>query len=495
MRVVSRKPAEAAPLHMGKLAKLPLFFDLSGKRCLVAGGSAAAAWKAELLAAAGAHVEVYALAPGNEMQTLVARGPADGSISLHIREWDSDIFYGTCIAIADCADPVDAERFVRCAHAAGALANVIDNPEFRDFQFGAIVNRSPVVVGISTDGAAPILGQAIRRRIETVMPLSLSAWAGLARTIRVAVMTRLERGIQRHVFWERFADMAFTRPASAAGIEAADMIVSDVVENISSQRGHVTLVGAGPGDAELLTLKAVRALQAADVILYDDLVSPAILDLARREAKRMTVGKRAFKPSCGQSDINAIMLKLAQQGKRIVRLKSGDPMIFGRAGEEIALLEKHGIAVTVVPGVTAALAMAAQTRVSLTHRDHAQSVSFVTGHAKTGELPDNINWPALARADTTTVFYMGARNAADISEKLISHGAAFDMPVIAAASVSQPEQSSWKGCLKDLEQGIASLPASGPILISVGHAMADYNPVSERTSTTQVRQSINRISA
>ena len=360
MPPASRKPADVAPPRMSALAKLPIFLDLAGKRAVVAAGTAAAAWKAELLAASGADVEVFAPAPGSEMLQLVERGAAAGSIKLRPLAWRASDLAGAAVALADAADDAEAEAFFNAARAAGALVNVIDKPAFCQFQLGSIVNRSPVVVAISTDGGAPILAQAIRRRIETLLPPALAAWGALAKQLRASVNARLAPGPLRRNFWERFAERALTEPAGTASLANAGHLIDDIGASDPAPAGRVTLVGAGPGDAELLTLKAVRALQAADVILFDDLVSDAVLELARREAKRMLVGKRGQRDSCAQADINALMLKLALQGKRVVRLKSGDPMIFGRAGEEIAELERHGIAVDVVPGITAALAAAAR---------------------------------------------------------------------------------------------------------------------------------------
>lgn len=234
----------------------------------------------------------------------------------------------------------------------------------------------------------------------------------------------------------------------------------------------MTLVGAGPGDAELLTLKAVRALQAADVILFDDLVSADVLELARREAKRMLVGKRGGRSSCRQEDINDMMVKLAKAGKRVVRLKSGDPMIFGQAGEEIAHLDRESIPVDVIPGITAASAIAAQLGISLTHRDHAQSVRFITGHSRIGGLPTNVNWAAVADPMTTTIFYMGGRTAPLIAERLLAEGLPGSTPALIVSDISRPAQAEWRGTLADIPEGIATIGYENPVLIAVGRALA-----------------------
>jgi uroporphyrin-III C-methyltransferase/precorrin-2 dehydrogenase/sirohydrochlorin ferrochelatase len=468
MQLVSRKPAETAPQRMGPLAKLPVFLNLAGKRAVVVGGSAAAAWKCELLAAAGARVEVYAETLEPDMAFCIANASVDNPIRHHARPWAGDIFADAAVALANIDSEVEAEAFACAARAAGVLVNIIDKPAFCQFQFGSIVNRSPVIVGISTDGAAPILAQAIRQRIETLLPPALAAWGELARQLRETVMTRLAKGAPRRRFWERFSNRAF----GAAPTEGEHRDLASLIDSLAmttpSHTGRVTLVGAGPGDAELLTLKAVRALQSADVILFDDLVSDEVLELARREAKRMLVGKRGKRESCSQADINELMVKLARQGKHVVRLKSGDPMIFGRAGEEITELAKHGIVVDVVPGITAALAAAAALGVSLTHRDHAHSVRFVTGHARNGELPIDIDWRGLADPATTLMFYMGGRTAPAIAKNLIAAGLPAVTPVVVAAGVSRKEETRWYGDLLEMSHGISPIDHDQPVLIGIG---------------------------
>lgn len=235
--------------------------------------------------------------------------------------------------------------------------------------------------------------------------------------------------------------------------------------------GRVTLVGAGPGDAELLTIKALRALQSADVILFDDLISDEVLELARREARRMLVGKRAGRDSCKQEDINAMMLSLAKQGKHVVRLKSGDPMIFGRAGEEIEALEAEGIPVAVVPGITAGLALASQLGVSLTHRDHAQSVRFVTGHSRKGDLPASLDWQSLSDGRTTTVFYMARRMLPKIVERLGLHGMGMATPACVAINLGRADEQIWRGPLSELVAAAETMDIEAPTLVAIGDAL------------------------
>lgn len=477
MKPVSRKPVETAPARMAPLDRLPVFLDLKGKRAVVIGGTPAATWKAELLASAGAEVGVLTATPCTEMRALVGQELA-GRISLLERQWTPADFDGAAVAVADAASDEDAARIADAAAHAGVPLNVIDRPAICRFQFGTIVNRSPVVIGISTAGTAPILGQRIRQRIETMLPQSLAAWAALAGALRPRVSRRLAPGAQRRTFWERLADKAFGPHPDAGDSRALEALIDRVGGEVARENGRVTMVGAGPGDAELLTLKAVRALQAADVILYDDLVSDDVLELARREARRMLVGKRGQRESCNQDDINALMLKLARQGRHVVRLKSGDPMIFGRAGEEIAMLEQHGIRVDVVPGITSALALASALGVSLTHRNWAHSVRFVTGHSRHGELPSTLDWRGLADPETSLVVYMGGRTASRLAERLIAEGLAPDTPVVVASCVGRPEAHALRATLQTLGQAAGYQQQSGPVLIGIGkvfeHARAAH---------------------
>jgi uroporphyrin-III C-methyltransferase/precorrin-2 dehydrogenase/sirohydrochlorin ferrochelatase len=469
MQIFAKQPSSAVPERMAALACLPVFFTLAGQRALVIGGSEAARWKIELLAAAGANVMVYAPLDQccADLLSLVDAGAAAGSITLVDRHWAPDDLDSAAMVVADIENEADARVLCAAAKAAAVPFNVIDKPEFCQFQFGSIVNRSPVVVGISTNGAAPILGQAVRRRIETLLPQTLTEWARLARDLRETVMARLSAGPQRRAFWEGFVDRAFGN----AQPNASESIGSLMQSASAAKTGRVTLVGAGPGDAELLTIKAVRALQSADVILFDDLVSPEVLEMARREARRMLVGKRAARESCKQDDINAMMLSLAQQGKHVVRLKSGDPMIFGRAGEEIAMLEANGISVSVVPGVTAALALASRLGVSLTHRDHAQSVRFVTGHSRQGALPTTMNWQALADPATTSVFYMSRRTLPGIVAELTANGLSADTPAIIAGNIGRADEQIWRGSVDESKAAVAGFPLGAPTIFAVGDAL------------------------
>ena len=352
---MSRLPTEIQTGRMGRLSRLPAFFALAGKRAVVAGGGQAAAWKAELLSAAGAAVDVFSSQAGEDMRALTAAPPV-GHVAIHERAWSADDLSGAAIAVAECDNDDEAARFAVAARAAGVPVNVIDRPAFCDFAFGAIVNRSPLVIGISTDGAAPVFGQAIRAKIEALIPNGFARWAEAARSWRPRVQAMALSFRGRRTLWEKFAERAVAAPNSAPTESDFAALLS---QDAAAQAGSVILVGAGPGDPELLTLRAVRALQSADVILFDHLVSPEILDFARREAKTMLVGKTGHAPSCKQDDINALTVSLAKAGRRVVRLKGGDPMIFGRADEEIAACRAAGIDVEVGYHATAQAAAGA----------------------------------------------------------------------------------------------------------------------------------------
>jgi uroporphyrin-III C-methyltransferase/precorrin-2 dehydrogenase/sirohydrochlorin ferrochelatase len=355
-----RHPPQARPPRMQALARLPIFLNLDGKRAVIAGNGPPVAWKAELLSAAGADVVVFAEQPCEELRAVAAQA-SRAAIVLQHRAWRIEDFPGAAVAVGGFDDEPEAERFAGAARAAGVPVNVIDKPAYCDFSFGAIVNRSPLVIGISTDGGAPVFAQAIRAKLEAMIPRGFARWADAARRWRKAVQSSGLSLSARRRFWQLFTAVAVTHPEREPAPSDFDALLSTAKDEATAAgAGGVTLVGTGAGDPELLTLRAVRALQSADVILIDDLVSPDILDFARREAKKMLVGKTGYGPSREQEEINALMIALAKAGRHVVRLKGGDPLIFGHADEESAACRGAGIAVEVVPGVTAAQGAAAR---------------------------------------------------------------------------------------------------------------------------------------
>jgi uroporphyrin-III C-methyltransferase/precorrin-2 dehydrogenase/sirohydrochlorin ferrochelatase len=456
-------PRETRPARMGPLAVLPMFFDVQGRCAVVAGAGEALTWKAELLAAAGANVTVFAATPCVELAALAATPPA-GTIAIVRRDWRPADLIGAAVAVG-ALQGEEALTFAHAARASGVPVNIVDRPDLSAFGFGTIVNRSPVVIGISTAGAAPVLGQAIRAKLEGLLHPALAAWAAAARAVRTRINGRTEMGPARRDVWQRFADRAL---AARAPPKPAELVGLSSPASLGG--GSVVLVGAGPGDPELLTLKALRALQSADIILYDRLVSAEILELARREARRILVGKAGHAPSSRQDDINALMVRLARDGRRVVRLKGGDPLIFGRAAEEIDACRRAGIPVEVVPGITAALGAAAELAIPLTDRQCSRRLHFVTGHNKDGGLPDH-DWSSLADPWATTVFYMGARAFSASLQLLLAAGLDPDTPAVAVSGATTLRRQHVFCCARDLTQGIASLDRPEPCLVMIGRAL------------------------
>ncbi|HWN50606.1 MAG TPA: siroheme synthase CysG [Xanthobacteraceae bacterium] len=467
-----RLPADLPPPRMDALARLPVFLALEGKRAVLAGGTAQAAWKAELLSAAGANVEVFTTASGDELVGLAANPPR-GAVTIHRRDITADDFTGAAVAVGAFADDGNAEKFAATARARGVPVNVIDKPAFCDFAFGAIVNRSPLVIGISTDGAAPVFGMAVRAKIEAMIPRGFARWAEAARRWRGTLFAAGISNPGRVRFWQIFARHAAIHPDREPTQSDFDGFLAETMDKAASpDNGSVMLVGAGPGDPELLTLRAVRALQSADIILIDDLVAPEILDFARREAKKMLVGKTGHGPSCKQEEINALMVTLAKSGKRVVRLKGGDPMIFGRATEEIAACRAAGIPVEVVPGISAAQGAASRLGVSLTHREQARRVQYVTGHGSDGRLPADIDWTSIADPVATTIVYMPAKTLAAFAAAAIASGLDAATPAVAVINATRPDETVIRATIADLPQRLAATAVGGPVVVMIGRVFA-----------------------
>jgi len=467
----SRTPSEAGRARLRALARLPVFLSLDGKRAVLAGGNSAAAWKAELLLAAGARVDVYAAEPCEELLQL-AVDPPRGAITINYRKWTVADISGTAVAIGAFEDDKSASKFASAARAAGVPVNVIDKPAFCDFSFGAIVNRSPLVIGISTDGAAPVFAQAIRAKLEALLPNGFAGWAAAAARWRNAVKASGLSFAGRRRFWQLFTAQAVTRPDQEPDQRDFERFIAEVKGiGAAVENGSVILVGAGPGDPELLTLRAVRALQSADVILFDDLVSRDVLDFARREARKMLVGKTGFGPSCKQEDINALMVGLAKQGKRVVRLKGGDPLIFARAAEEIDACRAANIPVEVVPGITAVQGAAARLGLPLTDRKRARRLQYVTGHAKSGALPADLDWQSLADPATTTAIFMPTRTLTMLVEKAIGEGLDPGTPALAIARATRPDQAVIDAPIAKLPEELTRAALPGPVLVMIGNVM------------------------
>jgi uroporphyrin-III C-methyltransferase/precorrin-2 dehydrogenase/sirohydrochlorin ferrochelatase len=351
--------------------------------------------------------------------------------------------------------------------------NVVDRTELSTFIMPAIVDRGDVVVAVGTSGAAPVLARRIRERIEALLPARIGELASLLGRWRPRVAGRFQDFSQKRRFWEKAVDGPIAEAVLTGRASEAEALLFDALtqpETDGLQAGSVAIVGAGPGDPDLLTLKALRAIQDADVVFYDDLVTAGILDRVRRDADRVFVGKRRGEPGIGQAEINRRVVEAAHAGKRVVRLKGGDPFVFGRGGEELEHLRAHGIDATVVPGITAALACGAAAGIPLTHRDHASAVTFVTGHLKNGEPA--ADWDALARSGQTIVVYMGLSAAGTVRDRLQDAGLARTTPVAIIENASRPGQKVSVGTLGGLTALAARHANGGPALMIIGQVAA-----------------------
>ena len=449
----------------------PIFWDTSSDPALVVGGQEDAARKVRLLLKAGSAVRVVARTANQELQDL----SATGAIELHRRPVsEADIAAAGLVISATAQD--QADRFVSAtARAHGKQVNVVDRPDLSTFTVPSIVDRSPVLVAISTAGTAPVLGRRIRAQIEAALSPNLGRLARFAASLRDDVQAKVNAPAGRRRFWERFfdsdaAEKALNGDDDNARTDAYEQIAAAATPD-ARQAGRVVLVGAGPGAADLLTLRALRALQQADIIIFDALVGPEVLDLARRDARRLYVGKLKGRHSYSQERINGILIDEAKRGSVVVRLKGGDPFVFGRGGEEVRALRDAGIAVDVIPGITAATGAAAAIGLPLTHRNHANIVSFATGHpAAGGEAPD---FAPLADPKQTAVIYMGKTRAGEISSALIDLGRRSDTPVAIIENATLPEQRTLVGTLGNLPLVADVHGLNGPTLIVVGDAVSE----------------------
>jgi uroporphyrin-III C-methyltransferase/precorrin-2 dehydrogenase/sirohydrochlorin ferrochelatase len=444
----------------------PVFLNIRDKPCLVVGGGSVALRKAELLLRAGAKVKVVAPEIQAGFRNL---DPAPECIQQHFQPQHLD---GIAIAIAATSEKDANENISRLATERNIPVNVVDHPELCSFIVPAIVDRNPIIVAIGSSGAAPILARLTRTKIEALLPQALGKLGTLAKQYRQAVKDRFTNITERRRFWElifegEVADKVYRGDIKAGESQLRTMLASDAMDIAS--KGEVALVGAGPGDPELVTFKAARLLQRADVVVYDRLTSAEIVDLARRDAQKIYAGKAASSHSMAQEDINALLVKLAQEGKRVVRLKGGDPFVFGRGGEEISELMKHGISFQVVPGITSALGCSSYCGIPLTHRDFAQSVIFATGHLQKDSV--NLNWKMLAQPHQTIVIYMGLRSLPTIAEKMIEHDVPPEMPVAVVHNATLPDQKILIGELADIADQVIAAKMTSPCLIIIGEVV------------------------
>jgi len=447
----------------------PIFLDTSKGDVLVVGGGENAARKVRLLLKTSACVRVVAPFVTSEIDVLAEQG----RVIWQARAVTAADIRHASIVIST-TGIFDIDRFVsETAQQAGIKVNVVDRQDLSTFIVPSIVDRSPVLIGISSGGAAPVLARRIRESLEASLPPGLGRVADFARSLRGKIRNVLTDSADRRVFWDRFfegqASEAVLAGNTAKAQIAADTLATEIAEGDEKQ-GRVVIVGAGPGAADLLTLRALRALQQADVIVHDALIGPDVLDLARRDAVRLYVGKNKGRHSHSQDRINGILIEEARKGSVVVRLKGGDPFIFGRGGEEVDALREAGVDVDVVPGITAATGVAAALKLPLTHRDHASVLSFVTAHpAAGGEEPD---FAALADPKQTAVVYMGKSRAAEVSAKLIDLGRSPSTPVAIVENATLPTQRILSGTLSTLPLLSDIRNVTGAALIVIGETVA-----------------------
>jgi uroporphyrin-III C-methyltransferase / precorrin-2 dehydrogenase / sirohydrochlorin ferrochelatase len=461
--------------------QFPVFFNVAGARVVVFGGGEEARRKVRLLAASPAEIIVIsetldAAFAAEFSGRIEIAGPAQAPAALaHAR-----------FAIVALADDAARAAAIDCVRAAGIPLNVVDHPDLCDFAVPTIIDRGDIVGAIGSGGSAPVLAKAAREKLEAALPQRIGELAALAGKLRAEVKAMLPTQGERRLFWER----ALTGPAAtrayAGDLAGAEAIMRAELRSASAPRGSVQIVGAGPGDPELLTLKALRLIQEADIVYYDRLVSAEILALIRRDAARVPVGKSKGDHSVPQDEIETKMIASAMSGLRVVRLKGGDPFIFGRGGEEVDAVRAAGIDVSVVPGISAALGCAASALIPLTHRDHAQSLTFVTGHAKAGGVPA-LDWIGLARGQQTVVVFMGVGTAGVIAERLIEAGRAPQTPVAVIENGTRTDEVKAFGILEELPRLIVAHAILGPALLIIGDVAAlapEYARVQKRLGVT-----------
>lgn len=448
---------------------LPLFFSFKGRSALVVGGGEVALRKVALLVKAQAKVIVVSPEVHNEIEALVSL--SGGEVKL--KTFDPSDVSNMNLVIAATNNMEVNTAVANQAHNLNIPVNVVDQPKLGNFIFPAIVDRSPIIAAVSSGGSSPVLARLLRAKLETVIPSSYGRLALLAEKYRTKVKQSFAHINLRRGFWERALTGPIAELVFAGKEREAEALINEELDNkepVKKELGEVYLVGAGPGDPDLLTFKALRLMQQADVVLFDRLVSKPILELCRRDAHMVNVGKARSDHLVPQEGINQLLVDYAKKGHRVLRLKGGDPFIFGRGGEEIQELTDHGVPFQVVPGITAAAGCSSYAGIPLTHRDFAQSVRFVTGHLKnnTTDLP----WSELAYTNQTIVFYMGLMGLPIICSKLIEHGMSPDMPIALVQKGTTPEQKVIIATLGTMVKTLESQTVSAPTLIIVGEVVS-----------------------
>jgi uroporphyrin-III C-methyltransferase/precorrin-2 dehydrogenase/sirohydrochlorin ferrochelatase len=450
---------------------LPAFLDVNDRLCIVVGGGRRAARKAEFLLRAGARVRVTAEGLDPALQVLATAG----AIEHDPHPFRAAQLRGAVLVVAASGDTALDMNVAFLARERNVPVNVADRPEWSTLVFPSIVDRSPLVIAISSGGASPVVARLLRARLDALIPAAFGRLAALAEAFRKQVRARFRTPRERRLFWDRvFGGRVAEQVLSGQTSAAHEALERALAAGELLPGGEVYLVGAGPGNPDLLTLRALRLMQRADVVLHDHLVSDEILALVRAEAERIYVGKEEGNHTLPQEDINALMVRHARQGKRVLRLKGGDPFMFGRGGEEIETLAEHGVPFEVVPGVTAATGASSYAGIPLTHRDYAQSCAFVTGHRRerTGEAQGEPDWAALARPGQTVVFYMGVGTLPTIARRLIEHGREAGTPAAIVERATTDRQRVVTGTLATLPDLAKSYAVKPPALVIVGEVVA-----------------------
>jgi uroporphyrin-III C-methyltransferase/precorrin-2 dehydrogenase/sirohydrochlorin ferrochelatase len=445
----------------------PIFLRVQERRCVVVGGGEIAARKIGLLCKAGAMVTV--ISP--HLCASLAERLEAGTLDWIQARFEPAHLEDATLVIAATDDPLVNRQVSEAAQVRRIPVNVVDAPELCTFFMPSIIDRSPMIVAISSGGTAPILARLLRARLETLIPAAYGRLAKLAGAFRERVQQTLPGARKRRIFWENVFEGPIAEQMLAGREAAARTALQRQLETAagSAETGEVYLVGAGPGDPDLLTFRALRLMQKADVVLYDALVSEGVMELVRRDAERIHVGKRRASHTLPQEDINALLVRLAREGKRVLRLKGGDPFIFGRGGEEIETLAEHGIPFQVVPGISAANGVASYAGIPLTHRDYAQSVLFTTGHLRDGSV--ELDWPALTRPRQTVVIYMGLTGLDTICRKLVEHGLPADWPAAVVQQGTTLHQRVVTSTLADLPQKVKEAGLRAPTLTIIGEVV------------------------
>ncbi|MDH5232632.1 MAG: siroheme synthase CysG [Gammaproteobacteria bacterium] len=442
---------------------LPIFLDLKQRPCVVVGGGDIAFRKIKLLLRAGAKVTVIAPEVCQGLNAL------KDEVTCKVKNFEPSDLQGCDLVIAATNDRTVNSQISAAARERGMPVNVVDQPDLCSFIVPSIIDRSPVVVAVSSSGSSPVLARLLRARLETMIPSSYGRLAELVRGFRDQVRDKLKVSRDIRIFWEKIlqgpvAEMMFAGQEDAA--KAALQQAINTGDTLVDKSGEVYLVGAGPGDPDLLTFRALRLLQQADVVVYDRLVSKEILDLVRKDAEFLYVGKQRDDHALPQNEINEVLVRFAKQGKRVLRLKGGDPFIFGRGGEEIEELAAAGVPFQIVPGITAASGTASYAGIPLTHRDYAQSLVFVTGHLKDGS--QNLNWTVLAQPHQTVVVYMGLVGVKNFCKQLLAHGAPKDRPMALVQKATTRDQKVIVGTVETIPDLVEKADIKPPTLIIIG---------------------------